>query len=106
MWRGPLLPVAFLILPTLTALLYFVQTIFVLLYPIPGDAAQNAVSNALSLGLSLLATVPGIAIGIALYVNDISLWGAGIATALVNLTIAAVSLLVAYRLWATFDPAD
>ena len=106
MWRGPLLPVAFLILPTLTALLYFVQTIFVLLYPIPGDAAQNAVSNALSLGLSLLATVPGIAIGIALYVNDISLWGAGIATALVNLIIAAVSLLVASRLWATFDPAD
>ena len=106
LWRGPLLPVAFLILPTLTALLYFVQTVFVLLYPRPNDAAQTAVSNFLSLFLSLLAVLPGVAVGMTLFIFDFPFLLAGAGAAAINLLGAMLALLLASRLWARFDPTD
>ncbi len=45
--RGPLFRVAFLMLPTLAAVILLVQTCFVLLYPNRADPAQNAVGNLL-----------------------------------------------------------
>ena len=106
LWRGPLLPVAFLILPTLTIMLYFVQTVFVLLYPRPNDAAQTVISNLLSLFASVLSVLPGVAVGIFLYISDYPPLLAGIGMAFFNLTEALASLSFAAYLWTRFDPTD
>ena len=106
LWRGPLLSAAFITLPTLTALLYFVQTAFVLLYPRPNDMAQTIISNLLSLLVSLFAVLPGVIIGIILYIADFPPLWMGVPVAAVNLCLAALALTLAGALWARFDPTD
>ena len=105
LWRGPLLLVAVIVLPSLAALLFFVQAIFVLVYPNPNDPAQHAVSGVLSLGVSLLALIPGLLVGIPLFFIASSMTLA-LSVFAVNTVFAALALYAASRLWRTFDPTE
>jgi hypothetical protein len=106
LWQGPFLLVAVTVLPSLAALLFFIQAVFVLIYPNPNDPAQHAVSSVLSLGLSLLALLPALLVGIPLYLLGVSPLLLAIAISTINTVFAAVTLLVASHLWKEFDPTD
>ncbi|MDX1931381.1 MAG: putative ABC exporter domain-containing protein [Capsulimonadales bacterium] len=105
-WRGPLLQAAALILPSLAALLFLVQAIFVLVYPNPTDPAQNAVSGVVSLGISLAALIPALSVGIVLFLLGVPVLVLAVAITAVNLIGATAALLVAARCWHAFEPSD
>jgi hypothetical protein len=103
--RGPFLIVAYLVFPTLTTLIIFVQTSFVLLYPQQNDVAQNIVGNILGLFVSILALAPSVAIGLAMHFLFASPpYLIGLAAAGVNIVSATGAVLLAAYLWHRFDP--
>ncbi len=105
---GPTTLIAFVVLPSLAALILFVQTSFVLLYPNQNDPAQNSVSGLLSVFASILALIPGVSVGITVYLLTDGKSPAllGLAVGATNLLAAAVALAFASFLWQRFDPSD
>lgn len=104
--RGTLLGVAFVILPTLAALMLLVQTVFVLLYPNHNDAAQKGMGSLLSLIGSTLALVPALVVGAALFALDAGRLHMALGVGATNLVAAATALALASYLWERFDPTD
>ncbi|MES2459824.1 MAG: putative ABC exporter domain-containing protein [Armatimonadota bacterium] len=105
--RGPMFGAALLILPTLAALLLFVQTCFVLLYPQRrDDVAQNAVAGFVSVGACIAALFPSLLIGISLFIVRAPLLIMGGGVTLANGIAAFITLQVAAHLWQRFDPTD
>jgi hypothetical protein len=105
--RGSVLGAALLILPTLAALLLFIQTCFVLIYPQRrDDAAQNAVAGFVSLGACVVALLPALLVGISLFVVQAPSLILGVGVTLANGLAAFVALQVAAYLWQRFDPTD
>lgn len=102
--RGPLVVVAYLVLPTLAALLLTVQTVFVLLYPSNNDPAQNTISNLLSIIASTFALIPAVTVGVLLFFAGVGPALLGVSVALVNVVCAAIVLAIATLLWQRFDP--
>lgn len=105
---GPAVLVAAVTLPALAALLLFVQTCFVLLYPQQrgsGDAVQGGVAGLLGMVACTIALFPGLAAGLALYLAHVpaSLLALGVAAA--DLLAAFVALQAAALLWQRFDPS-
>ena len=103
---GRITQAAFLVFPTLAALVLFVQAIFVLLYPQKNDAAQSAVGNASALVASLVAVLPSVFAGVVLYVLRVPVLAIGAVVAVVNVGCAVGALRAASVLWRRFDPSD
>ena len=97
---------AFVILPSLSALILFTQTCFVLLYPNRNDQAQSSIGGFLSLFASLLALFPGVTVGLALHIADAGPVALGLGVTLTNLTASLAALAFATFLWQRFDPTD
>ncbi len=105
--RGSLFGAALLMLPTLAALLLFIQTSFVLLYPQRReDAAQNAVAGFVSIGACIVALLPSLIVGISLYALQAPRLLLGFGVSLANGIAAFIALLTAAFLWQRFDPTD
>jgi hypothetical protein len=106
LWHGSMLWVATMVLPSLSALLFFIQAVFVLMYPKPQDPAQHAVNGVVSLVVSIVALVPPFLVGVPLFVCGVSPWILAFAVSLVNTVGAVIALAVAAKLWQRFDPTD
>ena len=107
--RGPMFGAALLVFPSVAALIIFVQTCFVLLYPTANqDAAQSGASNLFSLFASLMALLPGLIVGGVLFVvtGGTSPLLLGVGVAVTNLLAAACALALATFLWQRFDPTS
>jgi ABC-2 type transport system permease protein len=105
--RGSLFGASLMLLPTLAALLLFVQTCFVLIYPQRrDDTAQNAVAGFVSIGACIAALLPSLLVGISLYVIKAPPLLLGFGVTVANGLAAFIALQVAAYLWQRFDPTD
>ena len=105
--QGHLYGATLLILPTLAALMLFVQTVFVLVYPPRrDDAAQNAAAGLISLGACIVSLIPSLLIGTVLYQLHAAPLVLGFCVTLANGIAAFIALQVAAWLWERFDPTD
>jgi len=105
--RGPVFAAALVVFPSVAALILFVQTCFVLVYPVANqDAAQNGISGLLSLLASMLALLPGVIAGILLSLANAPPVLLGLGVAVVNAVAAACAFAVATFLWQRFAPTS